>query len=188
MERYFFFRNPRLCTIERAIYMNYEVPSRAYKRKIPRKKNGWLWHYVSLFLKIKLISLEIRKQKSVLKSWCPSCRLSSTPVSRCAPQVFRRWWLWIASRFPLTHSATRNAGSQIAGFERLRYRFDKLTILINRRQPVRYRRLVIVAATVALALDERWRSKVLEARSRRNERLTAALCSGIRVLNFRNDD
>lgn len=69
----------------------------------------------------------------------------------------------------LADGAARDARLKIAGFERLLPWLDELTVLVDRGQPVGGGRVVVVAPAVALALDERRRSEVLQTRAGRHQ-------------------
>ena len=79
--------------------------------------------------------------------------------------------------------AAADARPQAAGLERVRLRADELLAGVDRRQPeAELVGEVVAGAPRAVALDERRRAEVLEARAGARQRLTAAVRARSRVL------
>ena len=82
-----------------------------------------------------------------------------------------------------THIAAADARPKISRLQRLRARDAELVARVDRRQPeAELVGKVVARATCAVALNERRRAEVLEARAGTRQRLAAALRSSARVL------
>jgi len=82
-----------------------------------------------------------------------------------------------------THIAAADARPKISRLQRLRARDAELVARVDRRQPeAELVGEVVARAARAVALDERRRAEVLEARAGTRQRLAATVCSGARVL------
>jgi len=84
-------------------------------------------------------------------------------------------------RIAHANSTTTNSGSQISCLERGLNRALELLIPVNGSQPVGVAGRVVVAASLAVALNEGARPEISEARSRRHEALSRTLRARVRV-------
>lgn len=82
-----------------------------------------------------------------------------------------------------THLAATDLLTEVARLQRLRYRFAELLLTVDRRQPEAERRRVIIARSSSVALDERRRTELFQARTGRVQRLSRAISACTSVLS-----
>lgn len=79
------------------------------------------------------------------------------------------------------HLAAADLLTQVARLQRVWRRLAELLVTVDRRQPEAERRRVIVAGPSSVALDERRRPELFQARTGRVQRLSCAVstCAGV---------
>ena len=85
-------------------------------------------------------------------------------------------------RSPHADNTSRDSRSQVAGLQSLRDRLLEHAVLVDGGHPVGVGGGVVVAAAVAVALDEWATPEVSETGARGGQALTRAISSGVRVL------